>query len=246
MPSINGKIRTNDSTWLGMSICSVDAVLARQFILLPWDLNKLHLKVVCLLLHLLQILLHLFTLALAVAVYLICDYLRVVVYNHICGSCCFGEIQPASKVSYSASLLVVGKSSRTMHSISSPSREWSTIPTPPACLLDNLFVWILYWGYALTPYPSLLVNSAMKLATTYPFMAICGRYCMSNSLNFIAHSAICPTALGLLITLHRGLSVRTTIVWAWKYSLSLRAVVTNAKASFSIRGTSFRHLGVLD
>ena len=77
-------------------------------------------------------------------------------------------------------------------------------------------------------------------------MAICGQYCMSNSLNFIAHSAIRPTALGLLITLHRGLSVRTTIVWAWKYSLSLRAVVTNAKASFSIGGTSFRHLGVPD
>ena len=59
---------------------------------------------------------------------------------------------------------------------------------------------------------------------------------MSNSLNSIAQSANRPAASGLLIAHHKGLSVRTIIVWAWKYGLSLRAAVTNAKASFSMGG----------
>ena len=59
---------------------------------------------------------------------------------------------------------------------------------------------------------------------------------MSNLLNSIAHNAFCPAASRLLIAHHRGLSVRMTIVWAWKYDLSLWATVTKAKASFSIGG----------
>ena len=59
---------------------------------------------------------------------------------------------------------------------------------------------------------------------------------MSNSLNSIAYNAICPAASGLLIALRRGLSIRTTTVWAWKYDLSLRVAVTKAKANFSIEG----------
>ena len=59
---------------------------------------------------------------------------------------------------------------------------------------------------------------------------------MSNSLNSTAHKAIRPAALGLFMALLNGLSVRTTIVFAWKYGLSFRAAVTNAKASFSIWG----------
>ena len=45
---------------------------------------------------------------------------------------------------YFTSLLVVGKSRRTIHLISSPSRERSTMPTPPACLLNDLSMWILH------------------------------------------------------------------------------------------------------
>ena len=45
---------------------------------------------------------------------------------------------------YFTSLLVVGKSRRTIHLISSPSRERSTMPTPLACLLDDLSMWILH------------------------------------------------------------------------------------------------------
>ena len=82
----------------------------------------------------------------------------------------------------------------------------------------------------------MLVNSAMKLGTTCPLMAVCGQYYTSNSLNSIAHSAICPAASGLLIAHYKGLSVRTITMWAWKYGLSLRAAITKANASFSIGG----------
>ena len=59
---------------------------------------------------------------------------------------------------------------------------------------------------------------------------------MSNLLNSMAESANRPTASGLLIARRRGLSVRTTTVWTWKYGLSLRVAVTNTKASFSKGG----------
>ena len=55
----------------------------------------------------------------------------------------FVRSNPATRASYSALLLVVGKSRRTMDSISSPYGERSTIPTPPAYLLDDLSMWIL-------------------------------------------------------------------------------------------------------
>ena len=76
----------------------------------------------------------------------------------------------------------------------------------------------------------------MKSATTYPLIVVRGRYYTSNSLNSISHNAIHPTALGLLIALHRGLSIKTITMCAWKYGLSFRAIVTNAKESFSIYG----------
>ena len=41
-------------------------------------------------------------------------------------------------------------------------------------------------------------------------------------------------ALGVLIACHKGLLVRTIIVWAWKYGLSLKATITKVKASLSI------------
>ena len=59
---------------------------------------------------------------------------------------------------------------------------------------------------------------------------------MSNSLNSIAHSNNHSATLGLLIARCNSLSVRTIIVWAWKYGLSLRAAVTKEKVSFSIGG----------
>ena len=76
----------------------------------------------------------------------------------------------------------------------------------------------------------------MKSATICPFTAVRGRYYTSNSLNSIAYKAIISTAFGLLIALFKGWSVKTMMVWAWKYSLSFRAAVTSAKANFSILG----------
>ena len=64
------------------------------------------------------------------------------------------------------------------------------------------------------PWPSTRVNSAIKSTTTCPFMAVRGRYCISNSLNSTVHNAIRLATSGLLIALHRGLSVKTTIVCA--------------------------------
>ena len=58
---------------------------------------------------------------------------------------------PLTSASYSASLLVIGKLRRTVHLISSLSREWSTIPAPLAYLLDDPFMWILQWGCSFAP-----------------------------------------------------------------------------------------------
>ena len=52
----------------------------------------------------------------------------------------------------------------------------------------------------------------------------------------MVHKAILPTASGPLMALFKGWSVKTMMVWAWKYGLSFRAAVTSAKANFSILG----------
>ena len=88
-------------------------------------------------------------------------------------------------------------------------------------------MWMLHYGISSASWPSMRVNSAMKSAITYPFTVVRGQYCMLNSLNLTAHNAIRPAALGLLIALYRGLSIRMIIVCAWKYGLSFRAAITN-------------------
>ena len=141
---------------------------------------------------------------------------------------------PATKTSYSTSLFVIGKSRRIMHSILSPSRVWSTTPAPPACLFEDPSIWTLHCTTTSTPWLSMKVNSAMKSATTCPFIAVRGRYHISNSLSSTAYNTVCPATSGLLMVLLRGLSVKTTIVYAWKYGLSFRAAITNANVNFSI------------
>ena len=88
------------------------------------------------------------------------------------------------------------------------------MPALPACLLKDLSVWMLHCGTSFDPWPSSLVNSAMKLATACPLMAVRGQYYTSNSLSSIAHSVIRPAASGLFIARHRGLLVNMMIVWA--------------------------------
>ena len=141
---------------------------------------------------------------------------------------------PTIKASYSTSLLVVGKSKRTMHSTLSPSGLRSITPAPPTYLLEDPSMWMLHCGTSSAPWPSSLVNSAMKLAITCPLMAVLGRYFTSNSLSYIAHSAIRPTVSRLFIACCKGFSVNMMIMWAWKYGFNLRATMTKVKASFSI------------
>ena len=148
----------------------------------------------------------------------------------------FARSSPATSVSYSASLFVVGKSNQIMHSILSPSRVWITTPAPSARLLEDPFVWMLHYMRASTSLPSDWANSTMKSATAYPFIAVHGRYCIPNSLSFITHKAICSATSGLLMALLKGWSVKTMIVYAWKYGLSFRVIVTSANANFSIWG----------
>ena len=76
----------------------------------------------------------------------------------------------------------------------------------------------------------------MKSATICPFTAVRGRYCTLNSLSSIAHKAILLATSRLFIALFKGWSIRTTIVWAWKYGLSFHAAIISAKANFSILG----------
>ena len=76
----------------------------------------------------------------------------------------------------------------------------------------------------------------MKSATICPFTAVHGQYRTSNSLSSIAHKAILPVASRLLMALFKGWSVKTMMVWAWKYDLSFRTAVMSAKANFSILG----------
>ena len=58
---------------------------------------------------------------------------------------------PTIRASYSASLLVVRKLSRIMHSILSPFGEWITTLAPCAHLLDNPSVWMLLSACAFAP-----------------------------------------------------------------------------------------------
>ena len=79
-----------------------------------------------------------------------------------------------AKASYSASLLVLGKSRRIMHLTLSLFRLWSTIPALPAYLLEDLSMWMLHCGLDSTPLPSIGVNFVMKLAITCPFNVVRG------------------------------------------------------------------------
>jgi len=60
-----------------------------MLVLLPWDLNKLCLKVIYPILHLLEVLLHPFAFVLIATINLIGDYLRIAIHYHIRDSYCF-------------------------------------------------------------------------------------------------------------------------------------------------------------
>lgn len=53
----------------------------------------------------------------------------------------------------------------------------------------------------------------------------------------MAHKTNRPVALRLFMVFRKGLSIWTTIVWTWKYGLSLRDTMINVNANFSMGGT---------
>ena len=80
------------------------------------------------------------------------------------------------------------------------------------------------------------VNSMMKSAKTCPLIVVLGLYLMSNSLSSMAHFTSLPEVSGLCNICFIRYSIRSSMVWAWKYGRSLLVVVTNARTSFSIFG----------
>ena len=148
------------------------------------------------------------------------------------------KLRLARSTSYSALLFIIWNSSLTAHSIMSPFGDFSITPTSPACLLDKLSVLTTH-GVAphSMPSPSSIgVNSTMKSTKAYALMAVLSRYWTSNLLSLVAQTTILPSASVLFIAFLNGLFVKTIMVWAWKYCLSLRAAITKASAIFSIGG----------
>ena len=117
--------------------------------------------------------------------------------------------------SYSASLLEAEKFKCMACSMTSPVGALSCSPKPalichePASTFRvhqlELSGSISYWGI-----------SVKKSANTYPFNARQGLNRMPNSLNSIAHRAICLEKSSLCIMLLRGRLVSTVIKCAWK------------------------------
>ena len=64
--------------------------------------------------------------------------------NTLVAPAALARSRPTTSASYSASLLVVGKSRQTMHSTVSPSSDSNTMLEPLACLLDDPSVCTLH------------------------------------------------------------------------------------------------------
>ena len=93
----------------------------------------------------------------------------------------------------------------------SPFGEVMTTPTLPIFFTDDPSVCIVHNFDAFTVLSSGKVNSTIKSANTWAFMAVRGLYSMSNWLNSIAHCTIQLIAFGLLVAFLIGLSVMTRI-----------------------------------
>ena len=79
------------------------------------------------------------------------------------------------------------------------------MPTPPLFYVDDPSVWIVQRagssGLSLCLGE---VNSAMKFDSAWAFMAVLGRYFMSNCLSLMAYCIIHPVASGLFIAFLMG------------------------------------------
>ena len=83
-------------------------------------------------------------------------------------------LSPVNIASYSASLLAMGNLSWTPYFEMSPSRKATTTPIPPLFCVDDPSICIVQ-SSPWTSSCSREVNSAMKFAITWAFMAVQGR-----------------------------------------------------------------------
>ena len=125
---------------------------------------------------------------------------------------------PLKRASYSTSLLVAWYCRWILCFNLSLSGDCKTTPIPLACCVDDLSTWTTHFLLSSTPSKlSLLgVNSVMKFARAWAFIAILGWYLTSNSLSSTAHWISYPAASNLFMAFLSGWSVMTLITWAWK------------------------------
>ena len=146
--------------------------------------------------------------------------------------------KPWSRASYSSSLLVAWNCRRTTYSRWSASSNCKTIIIPHACCVDEPSTWMTYCFALWSSFCWLLVgvNSEMKSARTWAFIAFPSLYCTSNSLSSTAHWINCPVASNLIMAFFSRWFIRTLITWAWKLGLSFLVAITNENANFFISG----------
>ena len=136
--------------------------------------------------------------------------------------------RPTIIVSYSASLLNAGKSRRTDCSSGFPIKESSTSPTPASDTRDALFTCKIHQWLMVLVYTRFLGSSTIKSVRIWPFSDKCGLYCMSYSLNSIAHFIIRPDRSGLCKVTFNGWFVKIVTWCAWKHGRSFLVTTRNA------------------
>ena len=143
-----------------------------MLVLLPWYLNKLHLEVVNLIIHLLKVLLHPFDLAFMVPIDLAGYNLRIAVHNHICSSCHLGKIQPRYQ-SFILCLVISRREIKTDHAFDLIPFQAVEYHTSNACLLVGR---------------SIRVNAPLG-SLFYPLVFREGEFCdeVSNNLSLYSH-----------------------------------------------------------
>ena len=118
--------------------------------------------------------------------------------------------------SYLASLLEVRNPNLSAYSMSIPYGEVRIRHAPLPCAFDapstesfQMEGFVSVWAFSVG---SAKVNSMMKSAKIFPFIAVFGLYQMSNSLSSMTHFINIPEVSGLCNTCFIGYSVGTYIV----------------------------------
>ena len=135
--------------------------------------------------------------------------------------------RPTIIASYSTSLLDAGKSRQTDYSRGFPIKESSTSPTPASNTRDALFTCKIHQWLMVLVCTHFLGSLTIKFARIWPFSDKCGLYCMSYSLNSIAHFIIRPDRSGLCKVTFNGWFVKIVTWCAWKHGRSFLVTTHN-------------------